>query len=259
VGVGLRGPNILERMCPTMAGVNRSEGFRVVVGGTEQQIGVENVKHKFQVFIFYPSVWDEESASLLSCFSSLVKQFSSTNSCVYGCSTDCIGSNLEMSKTSFGSSLLFPLLSDPAGQLARRFSLFDEEERMNMRGVVIADNQGIALEVISTSMEDKEMAEYTLGLVKQILQHRSRLLDRTCRFEEPKPQASLDEKLEELATYSISVVKQADVSRARSTSRSMARSVSRGRSMGRTSQTYRDQSVVNKMKRTEDRLIRGYF
>ena len=53
-----------------------------------------------------------------------------------------------------------------------------------MRGVVIADNQGIALEVISTSMEDKEMAEYTLGLVKQILQHRSRLLDRTCRFEE---------------------------------------------------------------------------
>ena len=29
-----------------MAGVNRSEGFRGVVGGTEQQIGVENVKHK---------------------------------------------------------------------------------------------------------------------------------------------------------------------------------------------------------------------
>merc|ERR1712128_209193 len=125
-------------------------------------------------------------------------------------------------------------ISDPAGQLARRFSLFDEEERMNMRGEVIADNQGIALEVISTSMEDKEMAESTLGLVKQILQHRSRLLDRTCRFEE------------------------ADVSRARSTSRyrSMARKVSRGRS---TSQTYRNQSVVNKMKRTEDRLIRGYF
>merc|ERR1712106_1312892 len=246
---------ILERMCPTMACVARREGFRGVVGGTEQQIGVENVKHKFQVFIFYPSVWEEESASLLSSFSTLAKQFSSTNSCAYGCSTDCIGSNLEMSKTSFGSSLLFPLLSDPAGQLARRFSLFDEEERMNMRGVVIADNQGIALEVISTSMEDNEMAEYTLGLVKQILQHRSRLLDRTCRFEEPKPQASLDEKL---ATYSKSVVKQADVSRARSTSRyrSMARKVSRGRS---TSQTYRNQSVVNKMKRTEDRLIRGYF
>ena len=70
----------------------------------------------------------------------------------------------------------------------------------------------------------------------------------------------MDEKLEELATYSISVVKQvsdgqvrvifnyvpfilsqADVSRARSTSRyrSMARSVSRGRSMGRTSQVRR--------------------
>ena len=29
-----------------MAGVARSEGFRGVVGGNEQQIGVENVKHK---------------------------------------------------------------------------------------------------------------------------------------------------------------------------------------------------------------------
>ena len=89
-----------------------------------------------------------------------------------------------MIKTSFGSSLLFPLLSDPAGKLASRFSLFDFEERLNMRAVVIADNMGIALEVINTSMDDDEMAEYSLDLVKQILHHRSRLLDKTCRFQE---------------------------------------------------------------------------
>jgi hypothetical protein len=127
---------------------------------------------------------NEESSSLLSSFSSLFKQFSSNECCVYGISTDNIGSHLEMIKTSFGSSLPFPLLSDPAGKLANRFSLFDSEERENMRAVVIADNMGIALEVINTSMEDEEMAEYALGLVKEILHHRSRLLDKNCRFQE---------------------------------------------------------------------------
>ena len=94
---------------------------------------------------------------------------------------------------------------------------------MNMRAVVIADNMGIALEVINTSMDNDEMAEYTLDLVKQILQHRSRLLDKTCRFQEvrrdpneqntkhftqPYHNPALEEKLEELAQYSLSVVKQ---------------------------------------------------
>ena len=136
------------------------------------------------MFIFYPSDWDEESSSFLSSFSSLFIQFSSNNCCVYGISTDNIGSHLEMIKTSLGSSLSFPLLSDPAGKLASRFSLFDSEERMNMRAVVIADNMGIALEVINTSMDNDEMAEYSLDLVKQILHHRSRLLDKSCRFQE---------------------------------------------------------------------------
>ena len=53
-----------------------------------------------------------------------------------------------------------------------------------MRSAVITDNQGIALEVINTSMEDDQMAEFALGLVKQTLQHRSRLLDKRCHFEQ---------------------------------------------------------------------------
>ena len=53
-----------------------------------------------------------------------------------------------------------------------------------MRAVVITDNQGIALEVINTSMGDEEMAKYALGLVKEILEHRSRLLDKRCHFQQ---------------------------------------------------------------------------
>ena len=53
-----------------------------------------------------------------------------------------------------------------------------------MRSVVITDNQGIALEVINTSMQDEEIAHYALDLVKQTLEHRSRLLDKKCHFQQ---------------------------------------------------------------------------
>ena len=67
-----------------------------------------------------------------------------------------------------------------------------------MRAVVITDNQGIALEVINTSMGDEEMAEYALGLVEQILEQKTIFLN-------IKP--VLEQMLEELEKYSMSVLK----------------------------------------------------
>ena len=171
---------------------------------------------RFQVIIFYPSDWEDDCSSLLSSFSSLFKQFSSSDCCVYGCSTDCIGSHLDWIKTKFGSSLPFPLLSDMAGTLAGRFGLFDEEERINMRAVVITDNEGMALEVINTSMEDKQVAEYSLSLVKQMLEHR-RLLEKNGHLQKTQVAQEqtqsgrdtlLEQKLAELAKYSLEVAKQ---------------------------------------------------
>ena len=56
------------------------------------------------------------------------------------------------------------------GQLADRFSLYDKEERINMRGVVITDSKGKEMEVINTSLESEELAKYTLNIVKQACQ-----------------------------------------------------------------------------------------
>eukprot|EP00092_Neocalanus_flemingeri_P013211 GFUD01014238.1.p1 GENE.GFUD01014238.1~~GFUD01014238.1.p1 ORF type:complete len:249 (+),score=90.65 GFUD01014238.1:110-856(+) len=238
--------------------------FKGVIDGCEQEFDLERVKEKFQVFIFYPSDFDDDSYSVLSSFSSLSKQFSSSDCFVYGCSTDSPGAHLDWIKDRFDSSLPFPLLSDPAGKLASRFSLFDREERINMRAVVITDNQGIALEVINTSLEDQQMTEYALSVVKQTLEHRRTLLEKRCHFQQPYTNPVLEQKLEELASYSLSVVKQAGnitSTRGRSVSRSLARSVSRGRSLVRTEskQSYRDPVFANQMKRTEDRLMRGFF
>ena len=63
--------------------------------------------------------------------------------------------------------MAFPLLSDKAGQLADRFSLFDKEEMINMRGVVITDSKGEEMEMINTSLESEELAKYALNIVMQ--------------------------------------------------------------------------------------------
>ena len=125
---------------------------------------------RLQVFIFYPSDWEDDSLSLLSSFSSLHHQFLATQCCLYGCSTDSISNHLHWIKAEFGSSLAFPLLSDITGQLADRFSLYDKEEGINMRGVVITDSKGKEMEVINTSLESEELAKYTLNIVKQACQ-----------------------------------------------------------------------------------------
>ena len=78
--------------------------------------------------------------------------------------------HLHWIKAEFGSSLAFPLLSDITGQLADRFSLYDKEEGINMRGVVITDSKGKELEVINTSLDSEELAKYTLNIVKQACQ-----------------------------------------------------------------------------------------
>merc|ERR1719233_1337145 len=79
------------------------------------------------------------------------------------------------------------------------------------------------------------MADYTLGLVKQIIVHRSRLLEKTGTLSQPcSLPPSLEYKLSELATYTISIAKQGVPTRGRTGS--SYRSVSRSRSTVRISQ-----------------------
>ena len=118
--------------------------------------------------IFYPSDWEEDASSLLLGFSSLHSEFESSNCRVYGCSTDSVASHLAWLGAEFSAGLPFPLLSDPAGHLASRFSVFLPEERLSIRAVVITDTRGSELEVITSSLGSKELATYCLNTVRQV-------------------------------------------------------------------------------------------
>ena len=67
-----------------------------------------------------------------------------------------------------GGSLSFPLWSDPSGQLASRFDLYDEEEGQCLQGVVILDGEGLVKHAMTTSMDYEETAENTVELVKML-------------------------------------------------------------------------------------------
>merc|ERR1719341_1754612 len=147
-----------------------------VRGREREEYNLTQALSELQVFIFYPSDWEDDSLSLLSSFSSLHQQFLATQCFLYGCSTDSISSHLNWIKTEFRSGLPFPLLSDMTGQLADRFSLYDNGERINMRGVVITDSKGKEMEVINSSLESEELAKYALNIVRQASQTQAEAL-----------------------------------------------------------------------------------
>merc|ERR1719427_1636722 len=102
------------------------------------------------------------------------------------------------------------------------------EEGVNMKAAVITDKEGIELDVINSSMEEDDMAEYTLSLVKQITTHRGNLLKKTQEVGHVTFNLGIEQKLDDLAKHTLSMASQA---RARTSSRcrsDLARSVSRG-------------------------------
>jgi len=149
-------------MCP-----GQGVAVQGVKGREKQEYDVAQSDSRLQVFIFYPMDWEEDSLSLLTSFSTLHAQFVAKHCCLYGCSTDSVANHARWIQTELGSSLPFPLLSDMSGNLADRYSLYDMEERVSMRGVVVTDSKGKELEVINSSLDSEDLAILTLSIVKQ--------------------------------------------------------------------------------------------
>ena len=155
-------------MCPGKDIVTGGGGAVLGTRGRgQEEYNLNQAQARLQVLIFYPSDWEDDSLSLLSAFSSLHNKFLATQCCLYGCSTDSVQNHLSWIKAEFGCDLAFPLLSDMTGQLGDRYSLFDKEEGINMRAVVITDSKLKKLEVINSSLESGELAQYVLNIVKQ--------------------------------------------------------------------------------------------
>ena len=93
--------------------------------------------------------------------------------------------------TSSGLAPSFPLLSDPASQLAQLWAvpgapvMEEEEEDMGgeveTRAVVITDNKAVMLEIVSSSLSSQELVQYSKDRVGMLVEKRRRAVDREYR------------------------------------------------------------------------------
>ena len=91
--------------------------------------------------------------------------------------------------TSSGLAPSFPLLSDPASQLAQLWAVpgapvMEEEEDMGeveTRAVVITDNKAVMLEIVSSSLSSGELVQYSKDRVAMLVEKRKRAVDREYR------------------------------------------------------------------------------
>jgi len=138
------------------------------VGVKLEDIDIGKSLQRLQVLVFYESDWDPSSLSLMTQFSKLKDQLLANNCSLFGCSTDTVATHLQWIKVELGGKLNFPLLSDPAGVLADKFSLYDSEERLCLRGVVVVDSKGEPLETIVSGLGEEELAKLTLKVVLRV-------------------------------------------------------------------------------------------
>jgi len=234
---------------------------------------LENVKQKFQLLIFYPGDRAAQSELVLSQFSAVERSLAASDCRVYGVSTDSLQSHQQWLAES-GLDPAFPLISDPTASLAYRYGIYSREEEEDGQEkvvdvedlppcncVVITDNQSVMLELVNTSLAVEELVTYTQERLNMLLQKRKMAVDRARnrdRVEVGDHNLQMQRKLGNINTFSCSLVSQRR-ERSDSRGRSLGRSLSRSRDRLRVSQQNKDPLFEHHLKRTVDRLVKGYF
>jgi len=237
-----------------------------VKAGQVSKYSLDKCSQKFQLLIFYPGDWLEESEDLLSQFSKAQNQLLQSECQVYGISSDSIQSHQQW-MTSLSASPSFPLLSDLSGSIADKFGVprCDEEaEDASTRCVVITDNEGVMLELVSSSLNNEQLVKYTLEKLEMLLEKRKRAVDREYREKMDRVELNLDMEimLGSINTFTKGLVGHA----ARSRDSSMTRCRSTSRSLSRSrflKPSYRsncaDPLAEAHYRRTVDKLVKGFF
>ena len=135
---------------------------------------------RFLVIVFYHGDW--ECQEYLQAFSYIQERLRSMKIEVVGCSVDSSKGHLVWMKSDksessmsyfrsdggFSGKLQMPLWSDPSGNFADQFDLYDAEENQCIDGVVIIDDGGVVRHAMTTSLQCSETAKNTFEMVNML-------------------------------------------------------------------------------------------
>ena len=109
-----------------------------------KKIKLSDYKNKWIIIMFYPADFTFVCPTELEEMAALYNEFKKNGAEVLSVSCDTVYTHKawrDMSKTI--QKINFPMLSDPAGKLAREFGVYLEDEGLSLRGTFIINPNGI--------------------------------------------------------------------------------------------------------------------
>merc|ERR1711915_46718 len=129
---------------------------------------IYSTPERYKLMLFYPFNWDPACLSLVAELKKQAEQFSSFDCSLFACSSDPAAAHLQWIQEELGGSLPFPLVGDPAGSLASKFSMFDFEERTCLRGFALTDSCGQLLETVVSALGAEELVKLAFSIAMRI-------------------------------------------------------------------------------------------
>merc|ERR1712098_148111 len=129
---------------------------------------IYSTPERYKLILFYPFDWDPACLSLVAELKKRAEQFASCDCSLFACSSDPAASHLQWIQEELGGSLPFPLVGDPAGSLASKFSMFDFEERTCLRGFALTDSCGQLLETVVSALGAEELVKLAFNIAMRI-------------------------------------------------------------------------------------------
>ncbi len=106
-----------------------------VAEGRESRATLSGIKSELIVLFFYPRDFSFICPTEVTGFNKALKLFADENTAVLGASVDSIESHRQWAAELGG--VVYPLLADEGGKLARAYGVFDEKEQVAMRATFL--------------------------------------------------------------------------------------------------------------------------
>jgi peroxiredoxin Q/BCP len=120
-----------------------------------QKVSLAQYRGKKNVVLaFFPKAFTGGCTAEMKAYQASLDKFTSTDTVVYGVSTDDLETNKKFAES---LNLQFALLSDPSGELAKKYEVFNAERNIASRKTFVIDKTG---KVVHTE-EGREAVDMT--------------------------------------------------------------------------------------------------
>merc|ERR1711881_702882 len=169
--MGVSGRNSQDSDMPLLQTPGPAPDFatHAFVKGNIGHIGLKDYQgEKYVILVFYPM--DFVYAEPITPFSNRMEEFKKLNCEVLAISTDSVYSHKAFFKASKADGGLdgrcnIPLLADRSGKISKKYGVFDAEEGIARKALVIIDDRGTARHMVASSLPIDKVIDDTLKVI----------------------------------------------------------------------------------------------